>query len=360
LVFGSDSVGAKLIARATSRSQNGCWWVLASVLAGLPFALEAHAQTESGLSAESEPQAFRVVFSSSSVCADPSEFVEQLQRRTTHLRAANAVEPALTLFVSLTSTQAGVQGHLRIQNVDGSGSSREVPGLDCHEVLSAMALIAALIVDPFALTTPELPPPPAAESAQPAEPSPPDTPPVRAGWSFGIGHRLNVNDGILPGLGWGQSVFAQADLPISGIFRPGVRLAGHLAHAIEETELRPSLGLGAFEWRAARLSLCPLLWAPERSVRLRPCFFADAGQLRASGSETLSNQKADVFWAAAGSELELEVTLVGPLTLGAEVGFMLPLVPRHWFYFLPNLDGSEVHRISSGLSAGLGLGLRFF
>jgi hypothetical protein len=87
----------------------------------------------------------------------------------------------------------------------------------------------------------------------------------------------------------------------------------------------------------------------------------DAGQLYARGIRLPNGQDGEtvsIFWAAAGPELELEATLVGPLTLGAEIGWMFPLVSRDFFYLLPT--GTHVHQISSGLAAGLGLGLRFF
>jgi hypothetical protein len=309
-----------------------------------------------------EVQAFRVVFASSSVCGSPTEFVEQLQRRSSHLRPADPVEPALTFFVSLNSTQAGVQGHLRVQNADGTGSSREVPGADCHEVLSAMALIAALVVDPFAFTGDALPlplppPPPARHAEEPAALEPP-TPPTHRGWSLGVGQRLNLNTGVLPGAGWGQSLLAEASLSLTELFRPSVRLAAHRARGLKED---PPSGAGEFRWTAGRLALCPVLWEPDSSVSLRPCAFVDAGQLYARGIRLPNGQDGEtvsIFWAAAGPELELEATLVGPLTLGAEIGWMFPLVSRDFFYLLPT--GTHVHQISSGLAAGLGLGLRFF
>jgi hypothetical protein len=325
---------------------------VAGVLALFLGAGGARAEAPSRLPAE-ETQAFRVVFSSSSVCNNPSEFVEQLQRRTGHLRPANAVEPALTFFVSLNSTQAGVQGHLRVQNPDGTGSSREVPGVDCHEVLSAMALIGALVVDPFAVTTEELPPPPPPPRPEPESPKV-VAPPTRAGWSFEVGHRLNLNAGVLPGFGWGQSLFVEAGLPVTELFQPSARLSGHHAQNVEVD----ALGTGEFTWTAARLALCPVVWAPEPSVSVRPCVFVDAGQFQAEGIAVPAEKLSSLFWAAAGPELEFEVRLVGPLTLGAEIGWMFPLVRHDWFYFLPGQV--HVHQISSGFAAGLGLGLRFF
>lgn len=354
-------MGAELTAAAITSLARVCDRRLAlAMLVGLLWAGTARAEPAAGAD-ETEPQAFRVVFSSSSVCSNPSEFVEQLQRRTKHLRPANAVEPALTFYVSLTSTEAGVQGNLRVLNADGTGPARQVPGLDCHEVLSAMALIGALTVDPFALTGEDLPPPaPSVPSRPLTKPSEPESKPEPKRFRFGVGQRLNVNGGVLPGLGWGESVLAEASVPVSGVLHPSVRLAGHVAHATKETELSPPLGTGAFEWRAARLALCPVLWSPAPWFGARPCVFADAGRLRARGSETTNGKSNSRFWAASGLELELQFELVGPLTLGAEAGFMLPLVPRDPYFFVPRGANAQVHQISGGFAGGFGFGLRFF
>ncbi|HWA72829.1 MAG TPA: hypothetical protein VG937_10860 [Polyangiaceae bacterium] len=336
-----------------------CWLAFGAPVT-LLGARAAHAQATPAKGAEPSVHAFRVVFSSSSVCENPNEFVEQLQRRTKQLRPADAVEPALTFYVSLTSTQAGVQGTLRVQNVDGTDTERQVPGVDCHEVLSAMALIGALTVDPFALTGENLPPPPPPPTATAVPLPPPAAAPKPESFHFGVGGRVNVNGGVLPGLGLGGSAFAEASMPVAGVFHPGVRLAGHFARASKDANSAPPLNTGAFRWLSARVSLCPLLWSPHPAFGVRPCVLADVGQLRARGTNTVNDRKYDLFWAATGLELELELKLVGPLSLGAEAGFMLPLVPRDHFDFVPTSETSQVHEISSGFAGGLGLGLRFF
>jgi hypothetical protein len=354
-------VGARTTAATTCHLSRVCVrGLLSGMLGTVLLARTGHAQPAPEKSADSEVHAFRVVFSSSSVCENPNEFVEQLRRRTKHLRPADAVEPALTFYVSLTSTQAGVQGTLRVQNADGTDSERQVPGADCHEVLSAMALIGALTVDPFALTGEDLPPPSPPPSPRPAARASKVGSPKQEIGHFAVGARLNVNTGVLPGVGLGGSAFAEGSLPVTGVFHPGVRLAGHFARASKDANTSPPLNTGEFRWLAARVSLCPLLWSPHPALAARPCAFADAGQFRAVGQNTVDGQKYHLFWAAAGLEAQLELKLVGPLVLGAEAGYMLPLVPHAPFYFVPSGPSSQVHQISSGFAGGLGLGVRFF
>jgi hypothetical protein len=351
------SVRAELIARVKvrlrARYERG---LLALVLAISASSVASPAGAQSNAADPREPRPFRVVFSSASGCAEPAEFVEQLRGRTAHLRSAREFEPSLIFFVSLARTQAGVHGQLRVQNPDGSETTREVPGLDCREVLSAMALIAALMVDPLAITSPVLPAPAAAAAASPAPAD--ESPAPRTGWSLSAGQRLALHTGVLPGLGWGESWFVQAGLAGSGMFQPSLRVAAHTAGS---TTRAAPLGSARFRWQAARASACPLDLSPLPAFVLRPCAFFDLGRLQAWGFSTASPQNHSVFWAATGLELEFEAILIGPLVVGADAGVVLPLVPAERFHFLPeNAPNAVPHVISLGVSAALGLGLRFF
>lgn len=349
---------AQPIARVTPRCRVRYErWLLAFVLAAPAPFVASTSRAATNVVDSREPQPFRVVFSSSSACSDPSEFVEQLMGRTAHLRAASELEAALTFFVSLTRTQAGVQGQLRVQNADGSGTTREVPGADCHEVLSAMALIGALMVDPFALTGP-VPPPAAAAPADAEEVPREEARRAPGGWSAGAGQRLNVHTGVLPGLGWGHSVFVQAAFALSELFQPSLRVAALVAGSTADAA---PLGSARFEWQAVRMSACPLNFPAGSAISARPCAFLDLGSLHAKGFNTPNAREHSILLATTGLEIALEAVLVGPLTLGAEAGVLLPLVPRDSFYFLPrNAPNAVPHAISAGVRAGLGLGLRFF
>lgn len=298
-------------------------------------------------------KAFRVVFRSTAACRDAGEFVWQLRRRTTRLRPAVGDEPSLVFAVQLAATPGGVRGQLWIRDPDGTTTLRDVPGGNCHEVLSAMALIGALTVDPLADSGPLAPPPP------PSEPS--RAPPSRKAEShitFAVGQRLTVHTAIAPGLTVGQSALAELGYETTGPIDPTLRLAGHFA----QKAVDGVYGDAQFEWAAVRLSICPLRLPDTGPVGVRPCGSLDAGRLGATGYNTAEQQSAGVLFMAAGLELSFDAKLVGPLSVGAEAGLHLPFAHDTFFFRSGDLQPDEdIHTISSvGFGGGIGLQAHFF
>jgi len=339
----------------------------------------ARARAQSSLREPEQPQAFEVQFSSPANCGNREEFSEEILKRTERLRPAEAGEPALTFLVNVTRDAQGTHGQLAIREIDGTLSLRDVPGDDCPEVLSAMALIAALTVDPLARSDREVPvaarrrrvaPPAAALSAskiRAQEPSPAPAPPLDEaarrpgpGLRFGAGARVNAHGAVMPDIAWGLGAHLSVAGAGNGSFSPLVRAGVILARKGEIDVALPSgaTARAEFEWVTARVELCPLRFGAEAAVTLRPCVFFDAGRLKGSGADIEPSRDKAVFWVASGAELALEARLVGPVTAGAELGLVLPF-RRDRFLFLAS--ETVVHEIpAAGLSAGLGLGLHFF
>jgi hypothetical protein len=296
------------------------------------------------------PDPFRVVWSSAAGCGDPRAFLHELEGRTTRLRQAQEGEHAITLIVETFRVVSGVRGQLTVRKLDGDLSVREVPGLNCQEVESAMALIAALMVDPLAGS---------AEGVTPTEPSPPAAPePVttvqESDWSLRIEQRLTAHTAVAPGLTWGQAFGVMLTGETSRL-RPSVALSGHLARA---TTSKPQ-GSAELEWAAAQLALCPVGLGPgeQRSWDLRACGSFQVGRLRGAGFETVDPDTKAILWVAAGLELEGRYRVVGPLWLGLEGALNLPF-SRERFYLEPT---QTLHQVPAwGVSVGFGAGLRFF
>lgn len=332
--------------------------------------------------AAAEAQPFRVTFSTAAGCGSANVFEDQVLKRTDRLRLADAGEAALVLNVELAPAAQGIQGRLTLRETDGHVSEREVPGGDCEEVLSAMALIAALTVDPLARPDREVPiasrqrhpkesepPKPAPPKREPPrrvmpkrEPAPAETaeqpaaPPVSAkrGIGFGVGQRVTVQTGVMPGATFGLG--AHADLVVRGpsLLSPRFRLSGIFSRS---GDINADGGRATFDWLTARLEGCPVRFGFDSFWNIRPCVYLDAGRLRGEGFDIEPHRQKSVFWTAAGLELSGELRLFGPLALGAEAGLLLPF-RRDRFYFDPDTDLHEVP--AAGFSAAAGLGLLFF
>ncbi|HET9931025.1 MAG TPA: hypothetical protein VFQ35_10070, partial [Polyangiaceae bacterium] len=128
------------------RAFNRAWRCAALGLASLLFAPRAFAQSAPDPSAK----AFRVVFSSSTSCSDPTEFAARLREMTTRWRPASNGEPSYTFFVHLSATQAGAHGQLGVLEPSGALLLRELETADCHTLITALAFIGAVMADPFA------------------------------------------------------------------------------------------------------------------------------------------------------------------------------------------------------------------
>jgi hypothetical protein len=279
--------------------------------------------------------------------------MKELESRTTRLREAREGEHAITFIVETFRTPGGVRGQLTVRKPDGDLTVREVPGVDCAEVESAMALIAALMVDPLAGSLDRVPlrPPPSQPAPAPeAKPTPAAA--ITSRWSIRIEQRLMGRTAVAPGWTWGPALGAMLTRETSR-FRPSVTLSVHDARS---TVVR-SRGSAEFEWRAAELGLCPIAAPVGAAWDLRACASFQLGRLRGTGFATANPAKKRVLWTSAALQLAARYRIVGPLWLGFEAAFTFPL-SRERFYLDPNLT---LHQVPSwGVSAGLGMGVRFF
>jgi hypothetical protein len=308
--------------------------------------------TPAGADTSSTPVAepFRLVWSSSAECGDATTFLSELARRTALLREAKAGEHAITLIVETFPASAGVRGQLTVRKPDGDLTVREVPGSNCREVEAAMALIAALMVDPLAGS-------PERASVDPApEPLPVKTTAHREHdawpWSLRAEHRLTGRTAVAPRLAWGQAVRLMLTRETSSL-RPSLGVAAHSSEATTEGDG----GAAEFRWASAELAACPVGARPGSRWDLRACGTFQLGRLRGTGFLTAAPAARTITWSSAGLELQARYQLLGPLWLGWEGAFTFPF-SRERFYLEPN---ETLHRVPVWAgSFGIGLGLRFF
>jgi hypothetical protein len=317
------------------------------------------------------PQAFRIEFSAPAGCGDSEQFGEEILKRTDRLRPAERGETALGFFVHLTRTDDGVRGQFAIREPDGALSLRDVPGRDCREVLSAMALIAALTVDPLARADREVPvaqrrrlpkrePP---RSAAPAPPRPPPAPEPareapRPGYGFAIGQRVTVQSAVMPGIELGLGVHAEVASKAAGLFAPLIRVGALIARS---GTLQEEHGTAELDWITARVTACPIRFGSDHGLSVRPCAFADAGRLHGAGDKIANADEKSVFWTAAGAEATAAARIVGPLRVGVDAGILVPLRRDRFVFDVSAGEQELIHEVPvAGFSAGIGLGLPFF
>jgi len=107
-----------------------------------------------GSRASADAPAFRVRYIAAEGCPSADVFSHEILARTSLAHAATGAERAVRFQVRLSTADDKSRGELAIQEIDGSVSARSVDGQSCGEVVSALALIAALTMDPDASTKP--------------------------------------------------------------------------------------------------------------------------------------------------------------------------------------------------------------
>lgn len=298
-------------------------------------------------------------------CPDEATFRARIEARTPVTFDSSS---SRSLSVTLDGGNPS-RGRLQL-TTEGAPVLREVSGETCDEVASALALIAAVLLergaDPGEPAAVPAPAPPAESPAAPVaapEPAPAVVPPappppvraeagsssapVRVAWQLGAQGLLG--GGVGPSVAGGVRVFGEASIAVAT--HPALRLS---AAWYPGTELGTSLGPVRFSLLAARLEACPVRLAVA-TLSLSPCATFDAGSLSAEDSVSPDGQSGHL-WMAPGA-LARVAFFFGPV-VGVELegGITFPL-DRYRFFFDPQ---PTVYQVPSVVGAGgLGLVVRF-
>jgi hypothetical protein len=324
--------------------------------------------------AEDAAEPIRVAFHASEGCPDEAAFTGEITARTAKARPARPGEAARTFTVDVEVSARRVRGTLAIEEPHGESAAREIAGDTCAEVVSALALIAALAIDPKASTAPKPPPPPPRppEHLPPPPPPPPYAPlpwwgpvatplpahPVagegsrwRWSWSFHGGAASALAPGLVPVIAVNAEALRVRDSVVSPAVRLSMRVAdtGYLASGMEAAH---------FRWAAGRLEGCPVRLPLITSLTLTPCALLDAGVLQADGIGAAFSLAHTRPWAAPGLvgrlAWDLSSAVSAPILLEAEGGVTFPLV-RDTFAFFPEGTFHAVPAAGGFFGGGLGV-----
>ena len=304
------------------------------------------------------------IFVSFEYDAPPSCPIEEraftlLQSRSERVVRAEDESSAQRLLVEISSDRSGYHGTLTVTRADAASERRSMKGANCAEVVEALALTAALSIDPNATLTLSSPgaedvaPPtaspedgtaaveqPAPPTEQPAESAlSPDAPRRRFRYSApGSASRLRTTLGGVfsfarimdnsPHLGGGVSL---------SLSEPGGRvlfpLEAHLTLQVlfdPAPDDPPRISTRLY---VAQLSYCPIHIGSQLSFAA--CGRLDLGALSAQStgfdqSDAEVESQVTRFYASAGMEGRLALLLAEHWTLWAAPALVFPLTQREF------------------------------
>ena len=312
-------------------------------------------------------------------CPGQARFVEAVNARVRRPIEWSQTATVIQMVVTIERGAGHVRGTLEVTRNAAEPTRREFAAATCEEVGSALALVAALALDPNARTEPLLPPAPnasrqdfpsppvpvepepapvASTPAPPATPTLPAPPPPRPHAPSRYLAWLGPSVGVAAG-------YAPEPLMSLGLALGARRLASGLSPGLQLTALwaktgttGPSAADGSFAWALGRLEVCPLQLQLDARLVLEPCAAAEAGRLSARGAETQVAEPVTVerWWFAAGATVSLHVTLRYLFFRFAVLG----LAPATRDDFVFRAPDRSVHQASPFVyGASLGLGFQF-
>jgi len=310
-------------------------------------------------------EAIQVELHAPATCGDAPAFFGAIQARSPRVRPSGGDPRERRFAADITESALGFEGRLRVVDPAGQNSERTLSAETCPELIEALALIAALAIDPdSAVTTGELPAAeapassavaspaenPAPERREPAAPPPSGakhTPPPLT-WLLGAsaGVDLVFPDSLFFPIG---GLTLEADVNRKSGFSPSVRVA--LRTSLEAT-LESESGSASFALTTLRLEVCPLRAHLTDAVRLFPCAVMDGGVLRAQGNDVQGAQTHVRPWWAAGLGGRLAIGRSSP-RVDLEAGALVPLY-RDEFRFTP--DEFVYSATGPAFFAGVGIG----
>jgi hypothetical protein len=324
-------------------------------------------------SAGAQPASEEVAYTAVGGCPTAETFSQQIAARTPMFRE-HAAEHALRVQI-VSDPDGGVIGRASLV-LSGNVVERELRALRCEEVVEALALVVAILIDPNADTRPiseastppavapqppvaAPPPPPTAENPPPERrqlPKPERSPmPARSPgptYRFIAGAHAAAEGAAAPELTLGPRVFLGIEGNGAWPWPSSLRLSGA---RLFSRRLRDDVGSAKLTLDLGRLDVCFVRLAKGR-LALEPCVGADVGVLRVDGSHPRGGHDHRLVWAAAGAlgrgSLAMSDRFVGEVEIGADV----PLV-QYRYAFEGRQPVFKSARV--GVHLGIGLGVHF-
>jgi hypothetical protein len=306
----------------------------------------------------------QVTYSASPSCPNESAFLEEFYDRTHRVRPRVGDETSWRVQVRITAKGGASRGELVIDGWDGMNIRREATAQTCPEVVTALAMIAALAIDPGADSAPKCPPRAPERRARRASVTPhryiddsaaAEPPPEPAGREPGAwlaGAQFLSMGAVGPGMLPGGLIHVGHEPDGPGIL--GARFRVSLAY-LPPSSFGTARGDPRFAWMGARFDGCPVRLRAWRASLL-PCGTAGFGWVRSQGPMEADPARYG-SWVDLGMLARLNVLLNSWLVLQADAGLVFPLT-RYEFQF----DNPTYQAYRTAAAAGLvsvGLAVRF-
>lgn len=276
--------------------------------------------------ARDEPLTVSVQYNAPTQCPGEEAFWAALTHRTRRVARVEVGAARVLLRVDLRATRTGVLGRLDIVQEGFATEPRYVEADDCVGVLQALALTAALGIDPGALTRPP------SEIEAPVFEAPPRDPPSAVPTAPLAWHTtLNVSAiAALPvdlQFSWGLAAALSFRSDPRGSWSPAI----HVGAALTRSDLVNDDAVARFALYTASVSGCPTR-VVEESFEMRPCLVTQLGLLDAQGQNVSDPNGTRRTWAAVGPSLELELGLSSSLRAQLSVAGLAPVTSQAYTF----------------------------
>lgn len=263
-----------------------------------------------------------VYYSAPEECPEGGAFLQQVGDRVPWQLQLADTEASARFRVVISLSDGAFVGRIDGNARSGIPVERTLTDAQCSELVSALALVTALSINPpsSGVASPLKPaaePPRAQRRALPLQKR-------RARLHGRVGVGWDVIGGIAPKVG-----IASADVSsqvaydwsesLSAVFGAGLVL-GRAADS-------PRIGVDVgYRWLLLRLSACPVEYVFSAAVRLGACGGWQVGDVRVvgSGSGLERSETAHLLWSSLDATLRGGVKLWRPLWLDLEGGAVLP------------------------------------
>ena len=317
---------------------------------------------------ETEGPQFHLLYEASSGCPDRSAFLAAIHARTKRVHLAPMGDPAMELAVTIEASPESSIGQLEVREVDGTRQRRSVSNDRCSEVVEALALVVAVMLDPDAglgdeprpapqastqVRSPEPPAPTSARRAErPVRTERPDAPKPNSSndHQLSLGAELGAMGAIAPVLAPAGGAFVDLDMaPGRSGLAPSFRLGIDVAGASSEAPA----GRQSYWWAGGTVRGCPVRAALGPFVDAAPCAALAVGAHHAATTGVQSPTASTTPWLAALVGVSVNWAVTTAFTLELQGGAAIPLVRRRFFLAEPDTTIFEIPAISGlGTVAG--------
>jgi hypothetical protein len=253
--------------------------------------------------------------------------------------------------------QHGSEMSGRVVLITPAGSvERAVADASCADVVAALALSVALLLDREAAAEarPSAPlqaaPAPAA-SPPPTHPRPRrDEPPPGSGWSATVGAGVEWVDAVAPASWFGFQPFVDVTRGSDSWF--ALSLRGSFRYL--ESGVVGESDRTRFLWAAGRFELCPAQGPPQSKVKVMPCAGVGAGVLVGAAVDGPGSQREARGWFDV-SATGRAVARLGIFAFDVQGGRLFPVIRYDYVFLEPHRVVHRVEAIAPMVAAGVGV-----